>query len=133
MVFNLYYYVQQLSIINTMAGSSDLNLLKSWNPKLQKNKAKVSKVEEDAIEEERKIQQKQKEKELQDLASGKGKTGLEWMYEDAKHIQDKKPKPKPKLVKKESTTKGIPTLKSEKLAKDDPMSKFKVAKKRSKK
>ena len=75
MVFNLYYYVQQLSIINTMAGSSDLNLLKSWNPKLQKNKAKVSKVEEDAIEEERKIQQKQKEKELQDLASGKG---LDW-------------------------------------------------------
>ena len=55
------------------------------------------------------------------------------MYEDAKHIQDKKPKPKPKLVKKDSTTKGIPTLKSEKLAKDDPMSKFKVAKKRSKK
>lgn len=112
-----------------MAGSSDLNLLKSWNPKLRKNKQKVKKIEEEAIEEERKIQQKQKEKELQDLAAGKRKTGLEWMYEDAKHIQQVTTKPK--LVKKDSTTTGIPKLKTDKFAKDDPMNKFKVAKKRS--
>lgn len=116
-----------------MAGSSDLNLLKSWNPKLQKNRQSVRRKEEDAIEEERKIQQKQKEKELQDLASGKSKTGLEWMYDDAKHLSETKPKPKqkPKLVEKDATSKGIPKINKDKLAKDDPMTKFKVAKKRS--
>lgn len=74
-------------------GSGDLNLLKSWNPHLLKNKKKVWETEQQLLDEKRKIEQRQteiaKEKELEDLTSlnrdgtsSKRKTGLEWMYRD---------------------------------------------------
>lgn len=77
---------------------SDLNLLKSWNPKLLKNRKKVWEAQQELLEENKKIKERQKEiqKERQlehynnlsrDEERGKNnkkKTGLEWMYEDAK-------------------------------------------------
>ncbi|KAL6947310.1 hypothetical protein ACO0QE_002193 [Hanseniaspora vineae] len=69
-------------------GVGDLNLLKSWNPNLLKNKKKVWKHEEELLQEEKKFKEKQQEiaknRELEE-ASGKPvkKTGLEWMYNDA--------------------------------------------------
>lgn len=78
-------------------GSGDLNLLKSWNPHLLKNKKKVWETEQQLLDEHRKIKERQleiaKERELEELSSltrdgtnsnkKKKKTGLEWMYEDA--------------------------------------------------
>ncbi|QLL31272.1 hypothetical protein HG536_0B01340 [Torulaspora globosa] len=117
-----------------MAGSSDLNLLKSWNPKLAKNRQKVQKKEQEALEEEKKIRQAAKERELNDLATAKSKTGLEWMYDVPKQPETKSlPQEKPKLQRKNSTEKRIPTAnkaKASRYDKDDPMNKFKVAKKR---
>lgn len=116
-----------------MAGSSDLNLLKSWNPKLSRNREKVQRKEQEALEEEKKIRQAAKERELNDLAI-KSKTGLEWMYEVPKDTNVKATvEEKPKLERKESTIKHIPRVKTSKTSKydkDDPMNKFKVAKKR---
>lgn len=121
--------------IKKMAGSSDLNLLKSWNPKLSKNRIKVQRKEQEALEEEKKIEQAAKEREINDLASAKSKNGLEWMYDTPKEtpLPKKETLVKPKLQKKDSTQEGIPkvkTVKSSKYDKDDPMSKFKVAKKK---
>lgn len=114
-----------------MAGSSDLNLLKSWNPKLSRNREKVQKKEQEALEEEKKIRQAAKERELNDLAT-KSKAGLEWMYEVPKVAEiKKKTEKKPKLERNDSTVKHIPRVtKTSKYDKDDPMNKFKVAKKR---
>lgn len=127
-----------------MAGGNDLNLLKSWNPKLSKNRQKVKQKEEELLLEETKIQQRQKEREIEDLSSTKSKNGLEWMYEEIK-INTKtvpeqpKSKPKPKLVKHDSTTEGIPQITTEdgkpivkkkySYSEDDPMNKYKIAKK----
>lgn len=84
-------------------GSGDLNLLKSWNPHLLKNKKKVWETEQQLLDEHRKIKERQleiaKERELEELSSltrdgtnsnkKKKKTGLEWMYEDAAALQEK--------------------------------------------
>lgn len=116
-----------------MAGSSDLNLLKSWNPKLSKNKQKVEKKEQEALEEERKIRQRAKEREIADLASAKSKTGLEWMYEVPKPTTIKTQKPP--VTEKQAETTNIPkvsSIKKSRYDKDDPMNKFKVAKKKTK-
>lgn len=119
-----------------MAGGNDLNLLKSWNPKLSKNRQKVKQKEQLLLLEETKIQQRQKEREIEDLTSTKSKNGLEWMYEDPK-INTKVPE-KPKLVKHDSTSKGIPKITTDNnkptikkkytYSKDDPMNKYKIAK-----
>lgn len=59
-------------------GVNDLNLLKSWNPNLLKNKQKVWKTREELKEENLKI------KELEsNLKEGKQpKDSLNWMYQD---------------------------------------------------
>lgn len=69
----------------------DLNLKKSWNPKLVKNQKKVWEKEQEALEERKRIQERQKEiqeeRELQSLRDNryntekKKSTRLEWMYE----------------------------------------------------
>ncbi|SCU95570.1 LAMI_0F02916g1_1 [Lachancea mirantina] len=75
-------------------GTGDLNLLKSWNPHLLKNKKKVWETEQQALAEHQKIKQRQveleKERSLDQLASmnengtvSKRKNGLEWMYNDS--------------------------------------------------
>lgn len=72
-------------------GTGDLNLLKSWNPKLVKNRKKVWEKEQRLLEEDEKIRKRQleiaKEKEEEELLAGRDstkgrKTGLEWMYQD---------------------------------------------------
>ncbi|SSD58487.1 uncharacterized protein SCODWIG_00248 [Saccharomycodes ludwigii] len=83
-------------------GVGDLNLLKSWNPHLVKNQKKVWEVEQNLLNEEKKIRERQleikKEKELQELTSldrnpnsldthddrntKRKNNGLEWMYND---------------------------------------------------
>lgn len=131
-----------------MAGGNDLNLLKSWNPKLSKNRAKVKHKEDELLLEEKKIQEQIRERKLQDLATTKSKSGLEWMYHsiDGKfknqettqlkknrqinesetlipNTNDPVPHPNPDH---NSTRRSNP----QKYEKDDPMSKFKVAKKK---
>ncbi|CCC66642.1 hypothetical protein NCAS_0A00820 [Naumovozyma castellii] len=73
-------------------GSGDLNLLKSWNPKLVKNRKKVWENEQQLLIEETKLQERKKEiekerqfNELLDAnregeSNKKKQTGLEWMY-----------------------------------------------------
>ncbi|CDO92793.1 unnamed protein product [Kluyveromyces dobzhanskii CBS 2104] len=73
---------------------SDLNLLKSWNPKLVKNRKKVWEAQQELLEENKKIKERQKEiekeRELERYTSltrngkdiAKKQTGLEWMYDD---------------------------------------------------
>lgn len=72
----------------------DLNLKKSWHPGLMKNQEKVWKLEQEALEERKKIQERQleiaKEKELTELkALQYAKTGtkpndrMEWMYDQS--------------------------------------------------
>ncbi|QLQ78785.1 hypothetical protein HG537_0B01340 [Torulaspora globosa] len=111
-----------------MAGSNDLNLLKSWNPKLAKNREKVKRKEEEVLEEEKKIRQAAKERELSDLAAGKSRTGLEWMYDVPKQVERKSLDKKRESEK--STVKSKPKVGGKKKYDDDPMNKFKVAKKR---
>ncbi|CCE62085.1 hypothetical protein TPHA_0B04150 [Tetrapisispora phaffii CBS 4417] len=66
-------------------GSGDLNLLKSWNPKLVKNREKVWVKEKELINEELKLKERQlelqKEKELDELVGAKTRA-LDWMYND---------------------------------------------------
>ncbi|CCD25714.1 U2-type spliceosomal complex subunit CWC25 NDAI_0F03960 [Naumovozyma dairenensis CBS 421] len=91
-------------------GSGDLNLLKSWNPKLMKNRKKVWETEQEILKEEQKLLERKKEieKERQfnellnaerdidgvDSSSSsstiknKASTGLEWMYEN--NVPDEK-------------------------------------------
>lgn len=85
-------------------GSGDLNLLKSWNPKLLKNRKKVWEREQELQREEEKFIQRQKElkkeKELNDLINSsrdphvkrnlKSQNGLEWMYNDKDNLPDEK-------------------------------------------
>ncbi|CAH01185.1 U2-type spliceosomal complex subunit CWC25 [Kluyveromyces lactis] len=74
---------------------SDLNLLKSWNPKLVKNRKKVWEAQQQLVEENKKIKERQKEIEKEreldrysslirdeDQKNVKRKTGLEWMYDN---------------------------------------------------
>ena len=93
-------------------GSGDLNLLKSWNPKLMKNRKKVWEAEQELLREQAKLNQRRneiaKERELNrlvelsrerdkaadgdgdEISSKSGKrgaatlvaSGLEWMYDD---------------------------------------------------
>ncbi|KAL3233882.1 Pre-mRNA-splicing factor CWC25 [Nakaseomyces bracarensis] len=75
-------------------GTGDLNLLKSWNPKLVKNRKKVWEREQELLNEDeqlkrrqREIEQEQEEKELLSGRDSKSNTnpkkkGMEWMYQD---------------------------------------------------
>lgn len=74
-------------------GTGDLNLLKSWNPHLLKNKKKVWETEQELLEENKRFKERQqeieKERQLQDLTSltrngttKKENLGLDWMYDD---------------------------------------------------
>lgn len=74
-------------------GTGDLNLLKSWNPHLLKNKKKVWETEQQLLDEQRKFKERQieieKERQLDDLTSLnrtgsklQQKNGMEWMYND---------------------------------------------------
>lgn len=60
--------------------AGDLNLLKSWNPKLMKNRKKVWNTEQDLLIEEQKFKERQKElekdNELQSLISQDSSTSL---------------------------------------------------------
>ena len=85
-------------------GSGDLNLLKSWNPKLLKNRRKVWEREQEVKREEEKFIQRQKEikreKELNELINStrdpalkrnllkNSKNGLEWMYNDKDNLPE---------------------------------------------
>lgn len=79
-------------------GSGDLNLLKSWNPKLVKNRKKVWEKEQELLKEEQKLLERrkeiEKERELNELINTerdplkqhetkqeKLHKGLDWMYE----------------------------------------------------
>ena len=85
-------------------GSGDLNLLKSWNPKLLKNRQRVWEREQEVKREEEKFTQRQKEikkeRELNELINStrdpnlkkdllkKSKHGLEWMYNDHDNLPE---------------------------------------------
>jgi len=75
-------------------GSGDLNLKKSWNPGLMKNQQKVWEAEQEALEERKKIKERQleiqKERELNELKAlqanndGKSSTNrMDWMYDQS--------------------------------------------------
>lgn len=147
-------------------GSGDLNLLKSWNPKLMKNRKKVWETEQDLVNEQQKLNTRlkeiEKERELNELlhASNKDqpdalktdltlkKSGLEWMYQDAK-LNDEKEDYLLGKKKLDSSILKQPAAATEKateraaaaaaapknshrkgstLHRDDPMSKFKITK-----
>ncbi|CAI4049456.1 hypothetical protein SKDZ_14G0840 [Saccharomyces kudriavzevii ZP591] len=152
-------------------GSGDLNLLKSWNPKLMKNRKKVWETEQDLVNEQQKLNTRlkeiEKERELNELLDESNKnhpgglksdlrlkkSGLEWMYQDAKLSDEKedyllgKKKLDSSILNQPTaaaaaaaaapknaastasaaTSKGSHKKKS-KLLKDDPMSKFKITK-----
>lgn len=72
-------------------GTGDLNLLKSWNPKLVKNRKKVWEREQELLQEDEQLKRRQREIELEqeekELLNGrdsstKSKNGMEWMYQD---------------------------------------------------
>lgn len=148
-------------------GSGDLNLLKSWNPKLIKNRKKVWETEQDLINEQQKLNTRlkeiEKERELNELLNESNKnkpdalkndlalkkSGLEWMYQDAKLSDEKEDyllgkkkldssilnQPATMAARKTTTATISDTAtpissqkKKSKLLKDDPMSKFKVTK-----
>ncbi|KAL6942779.1 hypothetical protein ACO0RG_001740 [Hanseniaspora osmophila] len=85
-------------------GVGDLNLLKSWNPNLLKNKKKVWQHEEELLQEEKKFKEKQQEiaknRELEEynalLGQSAGKpvkrTGLEWIADSADSAESGKVK-----------------------------------------
>ncbi|SCV03237.1 LANO_0G02982g1_1 [Lachancea nothofagi CBS 11611] len=75
-------------------GTGDLNLLKSWNPHLLKNKKKVWETEQQLLDENKKFKERQQEieneREQEELTSltrdgnvRKKKSTLDWMYNDA--------------------------------------------------
>ncbi|EDO19063.1 hypothetical protein Kpol_2000p27 [Vanderwaltozyma polyspora DSM 70294] len=132
-------------------GSGDLNLLKSWNPKLVKNREKVWIKEQELLKENEILKQKQleitKERELDSLVDphhkhkNSKKNGLEWMYSDPTHNEDyllgKKSLDSSVISKNnlKNDSKVDSKIDSEQTKKfdysnDDPMSKFKIAKKR---
>ena len=138
--------------------AGDLNLLKSWNPKLMKNRKKVWETEQELLKEEQKFKERQKELEKEyeenELINGnnstKKKSGLEWMYDD-KYNKDEenqdyllgKKKLDANLINKQSKEESIdeqpstltPVTKPKfDYSNDDPMSKFnKMAKLNKKK
>ncbi|CCH58371.1 hypothetical protein TBLA_0A05780 [Henningerozyma blattae CBS 6284] len=72
-------------------GNGDLNLLKSWNPKLVKNRAKVWQKEQEKLNEEALIKKKlaeiNKEKELASLVGETKKDNrMDWMYKSDANI-----------------------------------------------
>lgn len=85
-------------------GSGDLNLLKSWNPKLLKNRKKVWEREQELQKEEENFVQRQKElkkeADLNELIKStrdckakqnlKSQNGLEWMYNDKDNLPEEK-------------------------------------------
>lgn len=107
-----------------MGSSRDLNSLKSWNPKLSKNKASVRKLELQLIEREKQLEKESKKREVEDLASLKTNT-LSWMYEtphDEPQTTKQPTKPPSDKIKKE-TQKRKPKPKYD-YSKDDPMAKL---------
>lgn len=139
--------------------AGDLNLLKSWNPKLMKNRKKVWETEQELLKEEQKFKERQKELEkeseendLINVNQGKKKSGLEWMYDDKYNKEEEnqdyllgKKKLDVNLIKKQSeeelkdeqtTTTIIVTKPKFDYSNDDPMSKFnkmaKISKKKKK-
>lgn len=78
----------------------DLNLKKSWHPGLVKNQAVVHAKEQEALEERRRIQERQKEikqererdelQKLQEMATGQKRVQkVEWMYQDPTAVSSK--------------------------------------------
>ncbi|SCU99386.1 LAME_0G02960g1_1 [Lachancea meyersii CBS 8951] len=75
-------------------GTGDLNLLKSWNPHLLKNKKKVWETEQNLLEENKKYRERQqeieRERQIDELSSltrngtssYKKNSSLDWMYND---------------------------------------------------
>ncbi|SCU95901.1 LAFA_0G03048g1_1 [Lachancea sp. 'fantastica'] len=75
-------------------GTGDLNLLKSWNPHLLKNRKKVWETEQQLLEENQRLRERQqeieKERQIDELTSLTRdgaekkikKSGLDWMYND---------------------------------------------------
>ncbi|AMD18633.1 HBL269Cp [Eremothecium sinecaudum] len=78
----------------------DLNLLKSWNPQLQKNKKKV-----------REVQQSMLKRVHKPTDLGDSKTGLDWMYEG-------QPKPQPKARRRRNKKKSAAKSKEDKQEKN---------------
>lgn len=132
--------------------AGDLNLLKSWNPKLMKNRKKVWETEQDLLKEESKLKERQKELEkerelnnLRDTSKNTTKrTGLEWMYDDRIGKDEnedyllgrKKLDTKVIKVQNNNDTKDTHEVQSSKkiydYSNDDPMSKFQKAAKLNK-
>lgn len=111
-----------------MGSSRDLNSLKSWNPKLSRNKESVKRLQHQIVEREKELEKEAKKREVDDLASIK-KDSLSWMYETPP--QDP-PKNKTQLQKVKNTqptanTKTRPKSTKKKIdySKDDPMAKLK--------
>ncbi|GAV48482.1 hypothetical protein ZYGR_0I07790 [Zygosaccharomyces rouxii] len=108
-----------------MGSSRDLNSLKSWNPKLSKNKASVKQLEQQLIEREKQLEKEAKKREVEDLASLKSNT-LSWMYDTPKQ-ESQRPKQttKPSSDKVKKPTQKLKTKPKYDYSKDDPMAKLK--------
>ncbi|SMN19751.1 similar to Saccharomyces cerevisiae YNL245C CWC25 Splicing factor required for the first step of pre-mRNA splicing [Maudiozyma saulgeensis] len=141
--------------------AGDLNLLKSWNPKLMKNRKKVWQTEQDLLTEEQKFKERQKEldkeHDLQNLLSSskdnqlkqKKLSGLEWMYDERMNKDENEEyllgqkKLDIKVINKDNKEIESTIIEEQKIKKlkfdysnDDPMSKFnkvsKIHKKKNK-
>lgn len=113
-----------------MGGSRDLNLHKSWNPKLVRNRKKIEETEKLLLERQKKLLKESNQKQIEDHASI-DKSNLSWMYEEPKqHKQTtNKESPTQSQVPHKHTTSKVQKLQKKKTkfdySKDDPMSSLK--------
>ncbi|AQZ19003.1 CWC25 (YNL245C) [Zygosaccharomyces parabailii] len=113
-----------------MGGSRDLNLHKSWNPKLVRNRKKIEKTEQLLLERQKKLLKESKEKQIEDHASI-DKGNLSWMYQEPKQKEDPMIKTQPiqQPLGRNATTPKVqkPQKKKNKFdySKDDPMNSLK--------
>ncbi|SJM88048.1 uncharacterized protein ZBIST_4237 [Zygosaccharomyces bailii] len=113
-----------------MGGSRDLNLHKSWNPKLVRNRKKIEKTEQLLLERQKQLIKESNQKQIEDHASI-DKGNLSWMYQEPKQKQEQTTKRQPtqQLLDRKTTTSKVqkPQKKKNKFdySKDDPMSSLK--------
>lgn len=110
-----------------MGGSRDLNLHKSWNPKLVRNRKKIEKTEQLLLERQKQLLKESKQKQIEEHASI-DKSGLSWMYQEPKQKEEPTIKGQPiqQPSDRNATSPKVqkPQKKKNKFdySKDDPMS-----------
>lgn len=106
-----------------MGGSRDLNLHKSWNPKLQQNRKKIENTEKLVLERQKSLAKQAKDNEIENHASI-NKHSLSWMYQDPTITNANKDTKPPTRQQREQSSKVQKPSKNTKTfdySKEDPM------------